>query len=451
VLLNLWHTAAMGSWIDTDVLHSKRAGSSCTSSPYTTPDGLSFAVQCNSNIPGNDFEFPTSLTTVDVYDCMRHCSVARPECFGISFNVPNGFCYLKNSSVVGTYIDGTDTSTNSALVTPTSQLSSADTTCPFGNQTSHTSDNGMEFLVSCGLDIRAGDYCPPAQNSSCRWHASSLTDCMNQCSTSHPLCTGVSYNPDMVMGYANCYPKNNFASQGFMSGESFVTHSAVAAVKNITVNCVNNGNLTASNNKAFNTQCNQNRAGNDLTVYHEISLQNCINNCGTYTGCVGVIFDGNMELGWENCYLKSATGTPLYNSTATFALVTGVKDATSTSGSSTPGSSGSSGSSASKGNSGSKAWIAGVVVAVIVVLALIAGFAIWWRRRQANGAGTKSMGHAHEAGYQEQHYHADPKYVGSVAETPLASSDNSLPKSLVHEPPVELADTQMSELQGSGK
>jgi hypothetical protein len=398
-------------------------------------------MHCLSNIPGSDFEFPTTLTTTDVYACMDYCSTTTPACYGIAYNVPDGFCYLKNSSVVGTTTT-TDSSTHSAFVTPFSQLLAADTSCPFDDNSAQNATNGMEFDVHCGKDIKGGDFCPTGTNATCPWHAASLSDCMNLCSASHPLCSAVSYNADMLEGYANCYPKSNVASAQFVTGEAWITHSAVATITNITVNCANNANITASNNKEFSLQCNQNRAGNDITVYHDVSLQKCAETCATYTNnqCVAVIFDGDMELGWENCYLKSGTGTPLYNSTATFALMTGVKDTTSSGSSS---SSSSSSSSGSKSSSHNKAWIAGLVVGLIVLLALIIGIAIVWRRRSA---GARHMG----AGADMQ----DPKNEYQYAITPETSvrplSSDSTAKQMNLYTPVELADTQMPHEIGSG-
>jgi hypothetical protein len=215
---------------------------------------------------------------------------------------------------------------------------------------------------------------------------------MNLCSKSHPLCTGVSFNPDMQKGYANCYPKSSYsnsAQTGSGSGQSWITHSAVATVSNITAQCKDGSAITTSNNIAFTLQCNQNRPGNDLSVYHEESLERCAETCATYTGntCVGVLFDGKMELGWENCYLKNATGTPAYNSTATFARLTGTGAGGDEGGSEGGGSSGSSGSadSTSKPKRHS-VLVPVVVVCVLVGVALIAGLAFWWWRRRARRA-----------------------------------------------------------------
>jgi hypothetical protein len=365
---------------------------------------------------------------------MDYCSTVHPACYGISYNIPSGFCYLKNSSVVGTDFDTTDKSTNSAMVTPIAQLTAADTSCPFGDQTTQQTSNGMEFQIHCGKDVQGGDYCPNGTTASCPWHAKSLSDCMGKCSTSHPLCTGVSFNADMEEGYANCYPKSDLATAGFVTGESWITHSAIATIKNITTDCTNNAKITASTNKVFGLQCNQNRAGNDITVYHEVSLQKCAENCATYTGstCVGIVFDGDMELGWANCYLKNATGTPAYNSTATFALVDGVKDASSPSGS----------PSTKSKKSSSKAWIAGLVIGLIILLALIAALVIIWRRRNAMTAVRQSAnGPEDEAEYQQA---VDPIQNGRGGPfmSVRSGSSESLGKEM-YATPFELADTQL--------
>lgn len=138
-----------------------------------------------------------------MFECMRFCSVKSPGCYGISYNFNDKHCYLKNSSVVGKTVNGGNSVTHSALVSPTSQFTAQDATCPYTDSSTQKTNNGMPYQVSCGKDITDGDYCPPS-NGSCPVHASSLSDCMEQCSSSHPLCTGVSYNPGMENGYANC-------------------------------------------------------------------------------------------------------------------------------------------------------------------------------------------------------------------------------------------------------
>jgi hypothetical protein len=261
----------------------------------------------------------------------------------------------------------------------------------------------------------------------------------------------------MYLGFNSLYRfKNNFAKDGLIAS-SYTIHSAVSQIQNITTKCTESGKITAANTNVFSLQCNQNRAGNDLSIYHEVSLQKCVDNCATYDGgkCVGVIFDGNMELGYENCYLKQGAGTPLYNSTAVFALGTGTKD-TSPSSSSSSSSPSASGSRSSSSGGGSKAWVAGPVVAVILVLALLAAFFIWRKKRATARAGQMGHGPVVEAGHQEQYYSSEPKVMngGSYAPAPTYSKSPVAEPPAYTSPPVELPDTQhASELSahGSGK
>jgi hypothetical protein len=94
-----------------------------------------------------------------------------------------------------------------------------------------------------------------------------------------------------------------------------------------------------------------------------------------------------MELGWENCFLKSATGTPLYKSTAIFARLT--NSTLSSVGNNSSG--------------GSKAWIAGPVVGgvIVVVLVTVAGLFVSRRRKNARREADRNSAPAAQ-GYQEQ-------------------------------------------------
>ncbi|KAF2432734.1 hypothetical protein EJ08DRAFT_608515 [Tothia fuscella] len=436
VLSSLSYVAALGSAINWRDPLSKRFASSCLGSPGTTPNGLTFELYCNTDIPGNDFEPSVGLVRSSLEECMGSCSTARPRCYGVTYNFNTGRCYFKTNTVIGATTFRQSTNDHSALVTPALQLDNTNTAGPSSDQSTSITDNGMVFRISCGKDVTGGDYCPPSSNSStCPWHASSLTDCMNQCSLSHPLCTGVSYNPDMLMGYANCYPKNNFAKAGFSVNSGWVTHSAVAENANLPMKCTDKDTIMAGKDQNFTLQCNQNRAGNDISIYHETSLQKCVETCATYSAggntCLGIVFDASLELGWENCYLKGAVGTPLYNTTAAFALMTGVKD-TSSSNDKSHGSGGG-------GGGGSKAWIAGVVIGVLAITIFIAAF-IFWRRRQhtgksavINGQEKPFLGNAPlvEAGYQDH------------------CANTSTPRETIAKEPVELANTQMIAELGS--
>jgi PAN domain len=382
---------------------------------------------CDSNIPFSDFNNAPIVGVSDVYACLDQCSMSRPRCFGVAYTIANGACWLKTAGIVNSPQISSDNGTHSALVNPTSQLNVTNTDCPFNNGSPQLIDSGLNFTIHCNQDFGGGDYCPnsPIGNSTgCPFHTNSLSECMQLCSEAHPLCSGVSYNPDMIDGYANCYLKND-TSVGFKLQSGLVVHSAVVNIANLTSNCTQGASIT-SNGKSYNQNCNQNRPGHDLSVYHDTSLDKCLDTCATWTAggqsCVGVVFDAYMEMGWENCYVKNATGTPLYNTTATFALLSTTQDNSSSDG--------------GGGSSSSKAWIAGPVIGGLVAIAVIAAVVFFClrRRRTRTGPGPEA--------YEKTWQPGAPQYAGNTAYSPPE----------VHPaPPAELADTAQPHQIGPGK
>lgn len=345
-----------------------------------------------------------------------------------------GACWLKNSGALNaTMID--DVATHNAVISPSSQLTNTDTTCPYTNGSTQTTDNGLAMQISCNLEIENESYCP--QNStSCPWHATSLSDCMDLCSKAHPLCTAVSYNPGMRAGYSNCYPKNEVAGDLILTNNSTVIfHSAVTAIGNLTTTCKDDAIVSSSNGEQFTTSCDQYRPGSDLTVYHETNITKCMDTCVTYTkgDCIGVVFDPDMGLGWENCFLKSATGTPLYNTTAIFARLS---NSTASSG------------TASKSTK-SKAWIAGPVIGGIIVLVLVGVAALFVSRRRkrqstvdndklAVAAMQEHQGHQEHTEYGHQYPQNEYQKVASAPGGPAPA--------YVVSPMVEAGGGEISEL-----
>jgi hypothetical protein len=158
---------------------------------------------------GKDISSYDLVTTQenDVIDCTYACSMNRPPCYGVSFSTITGTCFLKNSSVTLDHMVAADGS-QSALAR-SSQLAPIDTGCPYLSNSYQTTADGMEFEILCGLDMDGyGDYCPD-NAATCPKHTDTMEECLEYCSISHPLCLGVSWNPDMVGGYPNCYLKND--------------------------------------------------------------------------------------------------------------------------------------------------------------------------------------------------------------------------------------------------
>ncbi|KAL9097030.1 MAG: hypothetical protein Q9165_000994 [Trypethelium subeluteriae] len=297
-----------------------------------------------------------------------------------------------------------------AVVDPLSQLTSGfDTQCPYTNGSIQFA-NGVNFTVYCGLDEPYNDYCPGSAESLCPVHMESLSDCMAYCSQSHPLCAGVSWNPDLLNGYGNCYPKNAppnsygfYVSEGDGStGQSFWVHTAIANIVNgsdITVDCSDQAQIMALNGNTFITSCNREMADNNLTISHEASIQDCIDTCASAVDgtCLGVVYDTQLTNGWQNCYLKNATA-PIVDSTSgsTVALLT--------SDGKTPLS-----SAPASGEGGSppksKAWIAGPIAGGVALISILITALMLVRRRKsrrrAAAVAAQNQGYYYTAGKVE--------------------------------------------------
>ena len=335
----------------------------------------------------------------DIYACANHCSISR-MCYFAVFNNTDKNCMWSNKPVSFTFTQ--DVEIDVAAVDPTTQLTvQYDTACPYANLTTVTTYNGMEAEVYCGLDNLAPNYCPTGNSSwVCPSHATSFQQCLDICSESHPLCWGIAYDPTLITGYANCYLKNSLPTPdelpltGALNTAQYngaILHAAVVTEKNgssIPINCTNYAEINAQDGQTFVTSCNLTQLGHDLWQMHEGSLQSCIDECVTYNGekCVAVVYDPQLNNGWENCYLKNSTTVNTQSVGMTLALV-------STSSGSIPSSSGSPGGSHGSSKGGPKAWIAGPVIGGIFVLVAAAYGIFWWRKRSTSSRNRTSEQH----------------------------------------------------------
>ncbi|KAI9726408.1 MAG: hypothetical protein M1834_009036 [Cirrosporium novae-zelandiae] len=368
---------------DTDLSRSasllRREDDTCPSGTYTSPDSLTFTTYCDTNLPGNDlYLYSESIDSVE--RCMDYCSTYQPLCYGIAYNIPNGKCYLKNSSLTADTVS--ENITHSAIANAT-QLESYDTTCPYTdssiqNTTAATGD--LPFQIYCGKDMENSDYEPTNVNYS-PYHADSLQECMQLCAESHPLCYAVSWNPDMEQGFANCYPKNAVGSMTNRNS-GYVCHTAVAQLASVGQSCTNNATYTATSSSEFLVTCNSNIAGNDLNAVHATSISNCIETCNTTSACVAIAYDSTLADGFQNCYLKNAT-TAIPTSSTNFSSAVLTKSSSS---SSSASSSSASSSNSSSSSGSSKAWIAGPVIGAVAVVALVGVLGFCRRRRRSRRA-----------------------------------------------------------------
>ena len=336
-----------------------------TSNVFTTLDGLSFDLHCGQNIVSDSLG---SANHSNINACMEHCSTYRPLCYGVSYATDTGDCEFKDKPEVSLNNLTSDSNANSAIAHAAQLASPRNLSCPFSPNSYQYTTAGQQFEILCNLDMPYGDYL--TTNAPYRHHADSLQECMEFCSTSHPLCVGVAWNPDLQAGYVNCFLKN---SQGTPSAPKNSTiHSALSRNAGRNISCPADRiypTIIDRNGKSFEISCNSGRLGGSNTSYHDNSFDGCISTCATNTSqnCLGVVYDGSLQGGYLNCYLFNATGEPTSIANFTYALFTPSKNNSTT----------------LSESSSSKAWIAGAVIgAVLLIASLVASF-LWPRRKRS--------------------------------------------------------------------
>lgn len=373
---------------------SSSTASNCAETSYTTPGGMQFSLYCNKDQTGLYDIDNMGADTVEA--CLDRCSQHSAHvCGAAAFDTTKLECFFKNRNAT---MAGTNRRDGWILgVANETQLQPLPLACTNNGQ-NQAAQNGLSFTVYCGQDMRGFDACPDSFPH-CRSHTSTLQECLDSCSTLHPRCTGVVWDPSLDDGYLNCYPKNSTA-QDFDDhrAPSSISHqSAKALLEAAPDECLSivNTTVTASNGADFKLSCDEDRPGNDVTApRHTPSLLTCVNSCATHTGnkCTGIVFDANMVNGYENCYLKAAIGgSAVKLGGFTFAVRQIAANISTTPVSST--------SPAQRRHEGRTLWIVGPIfgaVAVVVVLLAM----IWWARSWARRR--KQMLSAHNTGPQQE-------------------------------------------------
>jgi hypothetical protein len=311
---------------------------------------------------------------------------------GVTHYFQNQTCSFKGFDVNTTLLSITDTDNVHSALTNVTEMWPIDTDCPYENNPNVTI-SGFSFQILCDQNMGGyGDFLPWGQTYG--RHISTMGDCMQLCVDAHPLCVGVSWNPDKKSGWSNCYLKNSQDGVPAVANTTPVTHSGLLLNLPPIDPCSGPGQIV-NNNQTFNTTCLEGRVGSsNFTSFYSPKIENCVGQCATNDSCVGVLYDNSFHEGIKNCYLLNATGSASTPQNFTYAeLVSSDTSApvappsTSTGATSTPSSDGSSGSSGNSGSSSSKAWIAGPVIGAIAAVAIVAAGWFWWRRRGGGGGG----------------------------------------------------------------
>ena len=221
----------------------------------------------------------------DFQDCMNNCAIARPPCYAVRF--ADGDCHEYDEHNLPPR-----NATGSKAVADSAQLASPpkqDLACPYESNSTQTLDSGEEFEILCGQDFfeAGGDYCPwESYPSQCPFHTDSLDECMQRCSDAHPLCKGVSWNPDMLDGYANCYLKQH--PQDTKSAGDRVVHSAKVTEKSLqggNAPCLGDSEVQTGDDDYYDIACNMRwsdgQQPHNMTSVHSDGLDDCLAECSS--------------------------------------------------------------------------------------------------------------------------------------------------------------------------
>ncbi|KAF2791035.1 hypothetical protein K505DRAFT_351576 [Melanomma pulvis-pyrius CBS 109.77] len=443
LLAAIWASAALATPLIAEPLLSRDV---VTCPPtYTTKNGLNFTSYCEKNNPGNDALPPFLVSSMQ--ECMEHCSRYWGDgegCFGVVWREDQN-CWLRTSNTTSSnMID--DKGIHAALVVE-GEMDPLDTKCPETDLSIHTLDGspGIGYTVHCGKVVTGFDTCWSGYPSCLDapyigfYHATSLEDCLQNCVKEHPLCRGVTYNPSLKIGFANCWPKTGFGNTLQNPDTTMgVSHSAtITSLDRIDSTCPSDKTYDASGNKAFDIQCGKVNAGTNITSVHMQNVTSCMDLCASSNnGCVGVVFDTSLASGYENCYLQNTTSVMSDLASGTYALLTGSSIPKSSS-TNVP-------ASGTTEKKSSKAWIAGPVIGVILGIALIAGAILFFRRRKAKSAVAVAGGGFAEKGAEGSYAHqqAPPGYghVGYTGAPPPMQQHGS------YGAPSELGGSNVTEL-----
>ncbi|GAB1319560.1 Apple domain-containing protein [Madurella fahalii] len=164
--------------------------------------------------------------------------------------------------------------------------------CPRGNGT--TIGTFQEFTVLCNTNLE-GDVLD-------RLDAFDFTACVDLCSSFHPKCEGASFDGSRCTLRAGIRPEEQRRSRR--------TESAIGSFPGASSNCVTLSGDQQALGTSFTPMCGFIIAGNDIVQNFAPTFQDCLGQCAATSGCAALSFDPSQDLGFKNCYLKTAVANP---------------------------------------------------------------------------------------------------------------------------------------------
>lgn len=309
---------------------------------------------------------------------MDDCSTETWRCWGVLWQESNSSCWELSAPTTITVANLTTSDTRDIALANSTQMS-GDPSCPYANNSVLNTPEGLDFKLSCNMEISGNDLCPWHADL-CPSHAVTLEECMEACVQAHPLCEAAMWNPGYLAGYLNCFLKNATGPLVENTGKNY--HTAVAEVVPLAEGCPTYTNYTSSDGKAFNITCSQQATqATNLTFSHQNNITACIDSCASYDGtpeCEAVLFDATMDSGYENCQLLNSIQMLDSSTNLNMAQIVSTQS--------------DSASSSSSSSSSSNAWIAGPVIGGVVAIVGIVLVWLWWnRRKRRNEAPTQAV------------------------------------------------------------
>jgi hypothetical protein len=349
---------------------------------------------------------------------MDHCSRFWGDgegCFGVVWVEDSGECWIRNSNTSTAGLRK-EAGNHAALVVD-GEMTGYNTKCPADDQSTQelSGVDGLGYTVNCNKAISGFDTCfSGMSNKPCLdtpfkgyFHTETLEECVRICVDQHPLCKGVTWSPDLKIGFANCWPKTGFPTSGLTApgAKQGVLHSAtITRIDPVNRDCPTTKTYTTDSKKKFDIHCGQDSSGTNMTTLHTQNVTACMDACAkSDQKCIGMVYDSSLNGGFKNCYLKNTTNTLSDLSSAMYASLSSDTGGSDSNG----GSSNSSSNSSSSSSSSSKAWIAGPVIGGLAGLAALAFALFWWRRRKAQNAGLQAI---EKDGHEFGQYGAAPAY-----------------------------------------
>ncbi|KAL2140656.1 hypothetical protein VTI28DRAFT_3513 [Corynascus sepedonium] len=160
--------------------------------------------------------------------------------------------------------------------------------CPSGNGT--TIGTAQEFTVLCST-ILDGNFLN-------RLDAFDFTACVDLCSSSHPKCEAASFDGSNCVLKARLQPSERRLSRRI--------DTAIATFPGASSNCPTLGGAQEALGTRFTTMCGFIIDGNDISQNFAPTFQDCLGQCAATSGCAALSFDPSQDLGFKNCYLKTA-------------------------------------------------------------------------------------------------------------------------------------------------